>query len=98
MEAKPLKALLADRNVSFDATTILNALVKSGHAENSEYASTTGSGQLKSFKRLTESGMQFGTNKSTMHPLKTEPRFYEETFPELLKVVVTQLHHEVTSL
>ncbi|KPA87256.1 hypothetical protein PF66_06166 [Pseudomonas asplenii] len=98
MQAKTLKSLIADHDVSFDANTILNALIKSGHAENFEYASTTGSGQMKSFKRLTEPGMQFGTNKSTMHPLKTEPRFYEETFPGLLEIVVTQLHREVASL
>lgn len=98
MEIKTLKSLLADHDISFDANTIMNALIKSGHAENYEYASTTGSGAIKSFKRLTEAGEQFGINKPTMHPLKTEPRFHEEMFPALLRVVVAQLENEVTAL
>ncbi|MCE0459976.1 hypothetical protein [Pseudomonas uvaldensis] len=98
MEIKTLKSLLAEHGVSFDANTIMNALIKAGHAENHEYPSTTGSGVMKSFKRLTEAGERFGANKSTMHPFKTEPRFYAETFTELLQVVVSQLQHEVSSL
>ncbi|MCO7516442.1 hypothetical protein NJF44_15575 [Pseudomonas guariconensis] len=98
MEVKPLKSLIAEYGVSFDANTILNALINSGHVKNEEYPSTTGSGVMKSFKRLTTAGEQYGVNKSTMHPFKTEPRFFDETFPQLLKVVVDQLHSEVAQL
>lgn len=96
MQAKSLKALITDHGVSFDASTIMNALLKAGYAENFEYASTTGNGVMKSFRRLTEQGEAFGVNKPSMgHPFKTEARFYGETFPEMLNVVVEQLQKEV---
>lgn len=98
MQAKSLKALISEHGVSFDASTIMNSLLKSGHMENFEYSSTTGSGAVKSFKKLTLAGEQYGLNKSTMHPLKTEPRFFEETFPQMLHVVVEHLRSEVADL
>lgn len=98
MQANTLKALIAEHDVSFDASTIMNALIRAGHAELVEYPSTTGSGALKSFKRLTTDGEKYGHNKSTMHPFKTESRFYSETFPEMLGEVVKQLSKEVEKL
>lgn len=98
MQALPLKTLIADHGVSFDASTIMTALVKAGLVENFEYASTTGSGAQKSFRRLTSSGEQFGLNKPSMHPFKTEARFYAGKFPEMLSVVVEQLRKEVDEL
>ncbi|MGA3825367.1 hypothetical protein [Pseudomonas chlororaphis] len=95
---KPLKTLISDLGVSFDASTIMNALLKTGHAENFEYASTTGSGAKKSFRKLTHTGEQFGINKPSMHPFKTEARFYAETFPAMLQVVVEHLRKEVAEL
>mgnify|MGYP006151531025 CR=1 FL=1 len=99
MQAKTLKSLIADHAVSFDAATIINALVKTGHAEVFQYPSTTGSGVMKSFKRLTVQAERFGVNKASMgHPFKTEPKFYVETFADLLHVVVAQLHKETAAL
>ncbi len=99
MQAKTLKSLIADHGVSFDAATIMNALVKTGHAEVFQYPSTTGSGVMKSFKRLTAQAEHLGINKASMgHPFKTEPKFYAGTFVELLNVVVRQLHEETTAL
>ncbi|UNG17530.1 hypothetical protein [Stutzerimonas zhaodongensis] len=97
-EAKALKALIADYGVSFDAATIMNALLRAGIAEDFQYASTTGSGAMKSFRKLTAQGEAFGINRPTMHPLKTEPRFYAEAFPRLLDLVVQQLRKEVDGL
>lgn len=98
MQAKSLKALIADHGVSFDANTIMATLIKTGLAENFEYPSTTGSGALKSFKKLTLAGEQFGVNKPAMHPFKTEARFFTETFPQLLSLVVDHLRNEVEGL
>ncbi|XKU41439.1 hypothetical protein BG51_00095 [Pseudomonas [fluorescens] ATCC 17400] len=64
MQAKTLKFLIADHGVSFDAATIMNALVKTGHAEVFQYASTTGNGVMKSFKRLTDQAEHLGVNKA----------------------------------
>lgn len=99
MQAKPLKSLIADHGVSFDAATIMNALVKTGHAEVFQYASTTGNGVMKSFKRLTDQAEHLGVNKASMgHPFKTEPKFFAETFADLLDVVVRQLQDETAAL
>jgi len=99
MQVKSLKALIADHGVSFDASTIMNALLKAGYAENFEYASTAGSGVMKSFRKLTEQGEAFGVNKASMgHPIKTEAKFYTETFPALLVAVVDQLHKEIAEM
>lgn len=99
MQAKSLKALIADHGVSFDASTIMNALLKAGYAENFEYASTTGNGVMKSFRKLTDQGEAFGVNKSSMgHPFKTEAKFFGETFPQMLDLVVEQLRKEVGGL
>ncbi|WP_397458685.1 hypothetical protein AB3464_00590 [Pseudomonas asplenii] len=99
MKVKTLKALIADYNVSFDASTVMNALIKSGYAEVQEYLSSTGSGEIKSFKRLTVLGEQFGENKEGFGlSIKTEARFYDSKFPLLLSVVVEQLKKEVTAI
>lgn len=98
MQALPLKTLIADHGVSFDASTIMASLVRSGLAENFEYLSTTGSGAKKSFKKLTPAGERFGINKPAMHEFKTEARFFAETFPQLLSLVVDQLKKEVEGL
>lgn len=99
MQAKSLKALIADHGVSFDASTIMNALLKAGYAESFEYASTTGNGVMKSYRKLTEQGEAFGINKASMgHPFKTEAKFFSETFPQLLYVVVEQLRKETGGL
>lgn len=99
MQTKSLKALIADYGVSFDASTIMNALIKSGYAEVQEYLSSTGSGELKSFKKLTELGEQFGENKEGFGlSVKTEARFYHSKFPELLLIVVEQLKKEVVAI
>lgn len=99
MTVKSLKTLTSQHGLSFDASTIMNALLKAGYAENFEYLSSTGSGELKSFKKLTEEGVKFGVNKESFGPsVRTEPRFFESTFPELMKVVVAQLQTEVAEI
>ncbi|MGP5283841.1 hypothetical protein ACTXNJ_21945 [Pseudomonas helleri] len=96
---KPLKALISKYDVSFDASTIMNALLKAGYAETFEYLSSTGSGELKSFRKLTVEGERFGVNKKSFGPsVKTDARFFESSFPELLSVVVKQLNKEVTEI
>lgn len=98
-QAKSLKALISQYGVSFDASTIMNALIKAGYAENFEYLSSTGSGELKSFKKLTEHGERFGVNKEGFGlSIKTEARFFDSTFPELLVVVIEQLKKEVNAI
>lgn len=98
MKAESLTSLVKDAGISLNAASLLTALVRTELAETVEYPSTTGSGEIKTFVRLTEAGLKYGVNKSTMHEFKTDPRFFAETFPKLLRVVHLQIEHEINSL
>ncbi|MCR5941126.1 hypothetical protein FG152_09855 [Ochrobactrum sp. XJ1] len=98
MKAESLTNLVKDAGISLNAASLLAALVRTELAETVEYPSTTGSGEVKSFVRLTETGLSYGLNKPTMHEFKTDPRFFAETFPELLHVVHLQIGREINSL
>lgn len=82
--ATAAKGLLQEINSPLNAASFLSGLALSGMAENRTYPSTTGSGELKHFLQLTESGLAYGINQgSSMHKFKTEPRFWPESFPQL---------------
>lgn len=98
MKAESLTNLVKDTKISLNAASLLAALVRTEFAETVEYPSTTGSGEIKSFVRLTESGLRFGVNAPRMHEFRTDPRFFAETFPELLRVVHLQIGREINSI
>lgn len=81
----PATDLLAKRGSIYDAATLFRAMEKAGLLAVVEYPSTTGTGEAKTFKALTENGLTYGVNKKTIHKFKTECRFYDAVFDELLK-------------
>lgn len=87
MKPESLTTLLKISGSSLNAAAMFNALLRTGHGQIVEYESTTGSGEVKSFFALTESGLAYGTNRSTLHEFKTEARFYPDKFRELLIIV-----------
>lgn len=99
MTVQTLTALLADNPCSLNPNVILKVLIQVGMAENAEYESTTGTGEIKSFYRLTGDGLNYGKNiLSGGHPFKSSPKFYHERFPHLLQLVICHLQHEVDIL
>ncbi len=98
MKPTSLTELIKQTGVSLNANTILTAIKKTDLVEEVEYLSSTGSGEIKTFLRLTESGLKFGMNRILRGDVKTEPRFYFETFPQLLRVIVDQIDSEVRGL
>jgi hypothetical protein len=98
METESLTALLKSVDTSLNAATILSALKRTGHLAEIEYPSTTGSGVLKTYSALSASGLTFGINKPTMHPFKTEARFFQSQFHTLLKIVALQIQKETSGL
>ena len=98
MEPESLTTLLKSVNTSLNAAAILAALKRTGHVTDIEYASTTGSGELKTFAALSPSGLSFGINRPTAHPFKTEARFYRSKFAALLKVVAEQIQAEASNI
>lgn len=90
-----LTALLDEHSCSLDANSIMRVMMRYGLAEDAEYISTTGSGEVKRFRRLTDEGLNYGVNeKSSGHDIKTSPRFYMNTFPALVSLVVSYLQKE----
>lgn len=77
--------LLSKRDSIYDAATLFRAMERAGLLAVIEYPSTTGTGEVKTFKALTEKGLAYGENKKTVHDFKTECRFYDAAFDELLK-------------
>lgn len=94
-QTEPLTNLIKDAGISLNAAAILAALKKTDLVEIIEYESTSGSGEIKTFLRLTAAGLEFGTNKPTGHEFKTEPRFYPSRFPALLRIIGRQLMSEI---
>jgi len=79
--------LLIDRAAVYDAATLFRALEKAGMLSVVEYPSTTGTGEVKTFKALVGKGLEYGVNKETIHKFKTECRFYDHSFDRLLTLV-----------
>ncbi|WP_400637027.1 hypothetical protein [Pseudomonas aeruginosa] len=96
--AVALSPLITTFGVSLDANSMMRALLRAGVLEMATYDSTSGSGETKAFRRLTVEGEKFGFNRLSIHPIKTEPRFYPEKFPELVDVIATQLRKEADTL
>lgn len=95
MKTLTLTSLLDEYSCSLDANSIMRVMMKYGLAEDAEYISTTGSGEVKRFRRLTDEGLNYGINEaSSGHDIKTSPRFYMDTFPALVSLVVSYLHKE----
>lgn len=90
-----LTALLDEYSCSLDANSIMRVMMKYGLAEDAEYISTTGSGEVKRFRRLTDEGLNYGINEaSSGHDIKTSPKFYVDTFHTLISLVVSFLQKE----
>lgn len=95
---RPIKQILERLGVSLDAITVNRALLRLGYLENAEYISSTGSGEIKTYHRLTAIGLEYGENVPSRYSEKSEVRFYETRAPELLVKVVAQLAAEVDKL
>ncbi len=95
---KSPKELLANRDAPLDATSFYALLELAGMIEWQEYLSTTGSGEIKRFRRLNRAGLNYGINAPTAHEFRTECRFYAENFPDLLKIAAGALSRFASDL
>lgn len=95
---RSLTRLLDQYDLSIDAASIYKALVKAGIVSVMEYESTSGSGEIKYYKKIGQDWLKYGENKSVDHPFRTEARFYPTMFPRLMALVVDQLKEESIEL
>jgi hypothetical protein len=81
---KGAKRLLIEHSLPLDEVSFLSCLLECGYIEEREYISTTGTGEIKNFIAISENHPDIGMNlKNNFHPIKTEPRFYEDRFIDL---------------
>jgi len=85
MKLMSITAALKQTQVPLHAQAILQMLTWAGLVEEVEYLSSTGSGEVKTFHRLTELGLQYGDNAATLSPTKTEIKVRLNAVPDLIR-------------
>lgn len=80
-----LSELLKRHNSTMSAIKANNKLIQLGLLEIKERPSTSGT---KEFKSITDKGLRYGKNLiSPRNKRETQPHYYADTFPELLKLL-----------
>lgn len=90
-----MTALLKKNNIPLSASSAFQLMDYSGLSKISYYESSTGSGQQKWFRELTEEGKAFGKNQWGHHEFKTEMSFDADAFPGLIEILSTALAKSV---
>lgn len=84
-----MTAALKHRAIPLPASSVLQMMQWAGLVEDVEYTSSSGSGEIKHFLRLTERGLAYGVNlASPVSKEKTEVAIY----PSRLGAILRQCH------
>ncbi|MDP9928435.1 hypothetical protein [Variovorax paradoxus] len=92
------KELLQGINALLNANALYAILIQMGLAEEAEYRSSTGSGEIKSYTRLTEAGLLYGRNKESGFSASTTMVFYESAFLSLYAAACQEVSGHALSL
>lgn len=87
MAERPLKAvtaLIKEHNLSIGTRKFNELLTLKGYLEERTRPSTTDPAKTKSFKALTDAGLEFGENVANEYTDETQPRYYEDGFADLV--------------
>jgi hypothetical protein len=98
MKGLSAKDLLNKHSSPIDAASLFNAMGLAGLIEEKEYVSSTGSGEIKVYRSLTECGLKYGMNKKSSYTEATELRFFPSTFTELLIIASKEILRHSESL
>lgn len=83
--------LLEDRGKPMSAVAFNKLLVAEGILEEKTRKSTSSPTGYKTFKALSEKGLQYGENLvSPKNEKEVQPQYFEDTFDELLRIVTTE--------
>lgn len=100
-EILSVTAALKQESIPLHAQSVLQMMAWAGLVEEIEYVSSTGSGEIKFFQRLTETGLKYGVNLPTLSSVKTEIKINPKALASILKECheafgkyVAQLHSE----
>ena len=81
---EPITILLKRFDVGLSAAKANRVLLAKGILEERTRPSETEPGKLRSYKALTDVGLRYGINKAQQLIDETSPRYYEDSFAELV--------------
>ena len=81
---EPLTNLLKRHDVGLSAAKANRILLAKGILEEKTRPSATEPGKLRTYKALTDLGLSYGINKVQQLIDETSPRYYEDSFEELV--------------
>lgn|GEM_PF-5740352 len=85
--------LLEANNCYIAPVTIFKVLIELGYIEEVEYLSSTGTGELKKYRRFTDKGLEYGINSKSFRQKSesTKCKFNGYNFKQLLAEVIEHL-------
>ncbi len=81
---EPITILLKRHEVGLSAAKANRLLLAKGILEEKTRPSETEPGKLRTYKALTDVGLRYGINKAQQMINETSPRYYEDSFNELV--------------
>lgn len=87
---EPITNLLKRHNVGLSAANANRILLARGILEEKTRPSETEPGKLRTYKALTDAGLRYGINKTQQLVDETTPRYFEDTFPELVSTYLIE--------
>lgn len=87
---EPITNLLKRHNVALSAAKANRILLAKGILEEKTRPSETEPGKLRTYKALTDIGLRYGVNQVQQLVNETTPRYYEDTFEELVSKYLTE--------
>jgi len=86
---EPITDLLKRHGVGLSAAKANRILLTKGILEEKTRPSETEPGKLRTYKALTDLGLRYGINKAQQMVDETTPRYYEDSFSELVEKYLT---------
>ncbi len=91
-KTEAMTTLLKKHDVTISTVKANKILVKLGLLLEKERPSSKYAGKMKKFKALSKTGLAFGINKENHNsPGQTTPYYFEDTFPQLLNIIMKNL-------
>ena len=87
---EPITNLLKSHNTGLSAAKANKILLAKGILEEKQRPSETEPGKMRSYKALTDAGLRYGINKSQQLVNETTPRYFEDSFAELVEKYLSE--------
>lgn len=85
-KSKAITHLLKEHDAPFGASKANKLLIEMGVLEQAERESSVSAGTIRKFKKVSDDAQKFGENEWNDYG-DAQPRFYEDTFAELLDMM-----------